>query len=407
MPPENDRDDSTRPSPDALAPTVPAQQSIKTDQTAPTIVESTVPQLNMETLPPPEKMIGLTLDGRYFVESELGHGGIDAVYLARDRKLVDKPVVIKVLLEKSLQSDWAVRKFDQEKEALARVDHPGIIGILDTGELPDGKPYIVMQYVDGVTLRSIMRPEGANLYRAAPLMEQIGHALSAAHEEGVFHRDLKPENIMIQMLAGNREQVKIIDFGIAKIRDSQVAPSNVVGATASTIAYMSPEQLRAEKVTAPSDVYALGVIAYELVTGRRPFNPETLFQLLEMQREDVRVKPKDLRPALSEAAQTVILRALAFDRNDRYQTAAEFGEDFAKAVNTSIEAGRGLVDREAPTKTRAHWRIFGAGRPIAADGLSCRRKEQQGLAGYSAADVQKVTGLSCSPPSIFDATCLQ
>jgi serine/threonine protein kinase len=221
---------------------------------------------------------------------------------------------------------------------------------LDTGELPDGKPYIVMQYVDGFTLRSIMQPEGADLDRVANLMEQVGHALNAAHEEGVFHRDLKPENIMVQVLAGNREQIKIIDFGIAKVRDSQVAPSTFVGATAGTIAYMSPEQLRAEKVTAPSDVYALGVIAYELVTGRRPFNPETLFQLLEMQREGVRVKPKDLRPSLPEPAQAVILKALAFERKDRYQSAAEFGEDFEKAIEQGVETPRGYVDRDAPTK---------------------------------------------------------
>lgn len=351
MSPEKDRDEATVTSPGAIAPTVPAQESFKSDPTAETVYGQTEPALNTTVLPRPEGFVGMTLGGRYFVESELGQGGIGAVYLARDRKLVDKPVVIKVLLEKSLQSEWAVRKFDQEKEALARVDHPGIIGILDTGELPDGKPYIVMQYVDGFTLRSIMLPEGADLDRAASLMEQIGHALSAAHEEGIFHRDLKPENIMIQMLAGNREQVKIIDFGIAKVRDSQVGPSTVIGATAGTIAYMSPEQLRAEKVTASSDVYALGVIAYELVTGRRPFNPETLFQLLEMQREGVRVRPKDLRPALPEPAQAVILKALDFDRKDRYQSAAEFGEDFARAIDRGVETPGGYVDREAPART--------------------------------------------------------
>lgn len=351
MPPEKDRDESTRPSPDEPAPTIPSEQSFSSDPTAPTVVELTAPQLNTAMLPLPKEMAGAVLNGRYYVESELGHGGIGAVYLARDRKLMDKAVVIKVLLEQSLQNEWAVRKFGQEMEALARVDHPGIIGILDSGNLPDGKPYLVMQFVDGFTLRSIMLPEGADLDRVATLMEQIGQALSAAHEQGVFHRDLKPENIMVQPLAGNREQVKIIDFGIAKVRDSQVGPSTVVGATAGTIAYMSPEQLRAEKVSASSDVYALGIIAYELVTGRRPFNPETLFQLLEMQGEGVRVKPKDLRPALPEPAQTVILRALAFDRKDRYQSAAEFGEDFASAIDRGVETPRGYVDREAPTKT--------------------------------------------------------
>jgi serine/threonine-protein kinase len=310
-----------------------------------------MPRLKTTHLPPPEKLIGTILDGRYFVEKELGHGGIGAIYLARDRKLVDKQVVIKVLLEKTLQNEWAVGKFKHEKEALARVDHPGIIGILDTGELTDGKPYIVMQYVDGVTLRSIMRAEGMDLDRAARLIEQIGEALGAAHEDGIIHRDLKPENIMIQPLAGGREQAKVIDFGIAKVRDSQVAPSTVVQATAGTIAYMSPEQLRAEKVTVASDIYALGVIGYEMVTGRRPFNPETGYQLLEMQREGVRVRPKDLRPALSDATQAVILKAIAFEPQDRYQSAVAFGEDFARAITTGVETPRGFVEREAqPTE---------------------------------------------------------
>jgi serine/threonine-protein kinase len=121
--------------------------------------------------------------------------------------------------------------------------------------LPDGKPYIVMQYAEGATLRSIMGSEGTDLDRTARLMEQIGHALSAAHDKAILHRDLKPENIMIQKLAGDREQIKIIDFGIAKVRDSQVAPSTALAATVGTVAYMSPEQLRAEPLTTSSDVY--------------------------------------------------------------------------------------------------------------------------------------------------------
>lgn len=350
MPPQNEDTDSTQPSSTTLSSAAPAQSGLVSDQTVPTIYDSTVPQLVTSTLPPPENLIGATLDERYYVERELGRGGIGAVYLARDRKLVNKAVVIKVLLEKTFQNAWAVRKFQHEKEALARVDHPGIIGLLDTGELPDGKPYIVMQYVDGVTLRSIVRAEGIALERAARLVEQIGQALGTAHKYGIVHRDLKPDNIMIQSLAGEREQAKVIDFGIAKVRDSQVAPSTAAESTAGTITYMSPEQLRAEKVTPASDMYALGVIAYELVAGRRPFNPESGYQLLEMQRGGVRVRPKDLRPSLPAAAQDVILKALAYEPQDRYQSAAEFGEDFAKAINARVETPRGVAEQAVPTK---------------------------------------------------------
>ncbi|HEX8745997.1 MAG TPA: serine/threonine-protein kinase, partial [Pyrinomonadaceae bacterium] len=350
MPPQNEHNDPPQPSSTVSSSTAPTQVNPESDPTAPTFLDSTQPRLNTTHLPPPQNLLGRTLDGRYVIEKELGQGGVGAVYLAHDKKLMNRPVVVKVLLEKSLQNEWAVQKFHQEKEALARVDHPGIVGVLDNGELPDGKPYIVMQYVEGTTLRSVIKPEGMDLDLAGRLMEQTGAALSAAHEEGIFHRDLKPDNIMIQKLAGGREQVKIIDFGIAKVRDSQLAPSTVTGQTAGTIAYMSPEQLRAEKVTQASDIYALGIIAYEMVTGRRPFNPESMFQLLDMQREGIRVKPKDLRPALTEAAQEVILRALEYEPRSRYQGAREFGEDFARAISRGAETPGGYIDREAPTQ---------------------------------------------------------
>ncbi len=275
---------------------------------------------------------GLTLDSRYFIEKELGRGGVGAVYLARDRKLHDKRVVIKVLLDKSLQNSWVVQKFQQEKEALARVDHPGVVGILDTGELPDGKPYLVMQFIDGVTLRSLIRPEGLALDGAAEWIKQIGRALSAAHDKGILHRDLKPENIMLQRLGAGEEQVKIIDFGIAKLKDSIVAPSTMTGATAGTVSYMAPEQLSGRTVSAATDIYALGAIAYEMLTGRKPFNPETGFELLEMQRGGVRLKPSDLRPSLSEAADRIMLRALSFDPMERFQSARELGDALARTL---------------------------------------------------------------------------
>src|SRR2546421_3591922 len=297
-----------------------------------TLNETSTAPLNETTLPQLSQLIGETIDGRYAIEKALGQGGVGAVYLARDRKLHDKRVVIKVLLDRSLQNSWVVQKFQQEKEALARVDHPGVVGILDTGELTDGKPYLVMQYIDGVTLRSQIKPEGMSLDRAAEIIRQTGRALSAAHDRGIFHRDLKPENIMLQTFGSGEEQVKIIDFGIAKLKDSVVAPSTMTGATAGTVAYMAPEQLSGRAVSAATDIFAMGAIAYELVTGRKPFNPETGFELLEMQRSGVRVRPKDLRPSLSEAASDLILRALSFEAQQRFTSARELGDGLARAL---------------------------------------------------------------------------
>ena len=319
---------------DATAPTVTAGGAINGGLLAET------------SLFPSESLLGITIDNRYFVEKELGRGGVGAVYLARDRKLHDKAVVIKVLLEKSLQNAWVVQKFQQEKEALARVDHPGVVGILDNGELPDGKPYLVMQYIDGTTLRSQIRPEGMPLEHAAELIKQIGRALAAAHDKGIFHRDLKPENIMLQRYGAGEEQVKIIDFGIAKLKDSIVAESTLTGATAGTVSYMSPEQLSGRPVSAAMDIYAMGAIAYELVTGRKPFNPETGFELLEMQRAGVRVKPSDLRPSLSSEADEIILRSLSFDPHQRFQGARELGDLLSRT----------LTEETAPLELRADGR---------------------------------------------------
>ena len=308
-----------------------------------TLNETSDVPLNETTLPQQPGLVGQTIDERYVIESAIGQGGVGAVYLARDRKLHDKRVVIKILLDRSLQNEWVVQKFQQEKEALARVDHPGVVGILDTGELPDGKAYLVMQFIDGVTLRSQVKPEGMPLARAAEIIKQIGRALSAAHERGIFHRDLKPENIMLQSFGRGEEQVKIIDFGIAKLKDSLVAPSTVTGATAGTVAYMAPEQLTGKPITAATDIFALGAIAYEIVTGRKPFNPETGFELLEMQRSGVRVQPRDLRPALSTEANEVILRALNFAPAERFQTARDFGEVLAQ----SLDEESGTLDQNS------------------------------------------------------------
>ena len=298
--------------------------------------------------------LGVKLKDRYVIEKELGRGGIGVVFLARDTQLLSKPVVIKILLEEIAESthhEWFRKKFRQEVEALARIDHPGVVGILDAGELPDGKPYLVMQFVEGATLRSVIGPQGLPLERVAQIMRQIGHALSAAHDKGVCHRDLKPENIMLQTLGEGGDLVKLIDFGIAQVKDSQVV-SNVATKVAGALPYMAPEQLRGQPVVS-SDIYAMGVIAYELLVGDLPFWADSGVQLHEMQRAGVRVKPRDLRPELPEAAQQVILKALAFDAQDRYPRARDFGEELAKALATQeVPTGPVKSTSMLPTPTQ-------------------------------------------------------
>lgn len=279
-----------------------------------------------------DPLLGTMLDSRYLVKRRLGRGGFGVVYLATDEKMMSRPVVVKALLDEKISSEWSVRKFKQEMEALARVDHPSIVGIFDSGQLSDGKPYIVMQYVDGSSLRSLISPEGMAFWRAANIIQQVGRALSAAHERGILHRDLKPENIMVQTLGDGEEQVKVIDFGIAKVKNSVISLSSAGNQTVGTAAYMSPEQLSAGTVSPASDVYCFAVIAYEILTGRRPTNPDSAFQLLELQRSGVRIKPRDLRPNLSEKAESIILQGLSFEPRERYERARDFGDLLSSAL---------------------------------------------------------------------------
>ena len=210
-----------------------------------------------------------------------------------------------------------------------------MVSIIDAGELAGKKPYIVMQHVEGISLREAIsaKPEGMEFERVAPIIRDIGAALKAVHQKEIYHRDLKPENIMLRHPGAAEEHVMVLDFGIAKVKGSLIGPSTVPGAgTMGTVAYMSPEQLHGDKVTAASDLYSFAVIAYEILTGRRPFVADTPAHLFDMQHEGVRVKPKDLRRRLPEEAQLIILRALAFLPGDRGPGVKEFSERLSRAL---------------------------------------------------------------------------
>lgn len=281
---------------------------------------------------------GMKLHGRYFIEKELGHGGIGVVYLARDVQVHERLVVIKMLLETSINNQWLTQKFQQESEALALIDHPGVVKILDRGELSDGRPFIVMEYIRGDTLESYLCPKGMNLDQIAFIVRQIGQALSAAHDEGIVHRDLKPTNIMIQRLSGNAIQIKLIDFGIAKVTQSS-AHLITEPVEAGTLAYMAIEQLLNGESSSLSDIYSFGVIVYEMVTGCRPFIPHQGAEPLavrhlfvEMQKAGVQTSPRELRPDLPETASDLILKVLSSNPEERISRAWEFGNYLADVL---------------------------------------------------------------------------
>ena len=302
---------------------------------------------------PQELRPGLKLKNRYLIEKELGRGGIGVVYLARDERLHAMPVVIKFLLDTSNQSAWLAKKFLQEAEALTRINHPGVVRVIDKDKTDDGKPFFVMEFIKGKPLRSVMPVSGMDFEYTAELVRQIGQALGAAHREGILHRDLKPENIMLETLSDGQEQIKLIDFGIAKVRNSEEGSTTNLGIIAGSLHYIAPEQLSGQAVSTATDIYSLAIIAYEMVTGRRPFNPDApselvvVQQLAEMHRAEDLIRPKQLRPSLSETAQSVILNALSFDPQRRPQDARSFGEELARALTTGSNSFQATV--VAPT----------------------------------------------------------
>jgi serine/threonine protein kinase len=279
-----------------------------------------------------ERLVGSLVGGRYLVDQEIGAGGISTVYLARDLQAFGRNVVVKVLQKEFEQDEYIVKKFRQEAEALSRVDHPNVVSIHGRGELDGGRPYIILQYVKGTSLRDIIAPGGIDLERAATIIRWVAHALTATHEAGVLHRDLKPENVMLQPF-GDEERVVVIDFGIAQVKDSVIGRTTSVTSTVGTLYYMSPEQLGGEELTPASDTYALGIIAYELVTGRQPFAPRTAYQLLDEQRAGVAVSPGELRPELPAPAQDAILRALSFDPAERQPRTRDFGNELYRSLS--------------------------------------------------------------------------
>ena len=313
---------------------------------------------------------GATLKDRYVIERELGRGGIGIVYLARDERLHGMPVVVKFLLDQSPNTSWAAKKFLQEAEALTRIAHPGVVKVLDRDRTADGRPFFVMEFIRGRSLRSAIEPQGLPLEQAAVLIAQIGQALGAAHREGVFHRDLKPENVMLAALGDGDEHVKLIDFGIAKVRDSQAGTATEVAVVAGSMYYMAPEQFMGEPVTAAADIYAFALIACELLTGRRPFNPDAptqiaaMQQLIGMQRAEQFVAPRQLRPSLPAAAEAVLLRGLAFDPQKRPQDARQFGDELARVL-TKPQASSLKPEPHAPsTAPLAETIVSARARPV-------------------------------------------
>src|SRR5215204_6904389 len=251
-----------------------------------------------------DPMLGKVVAGRYRLETLLGEGGMGVVYRAR-HVLIDRVVALK-LIRPDLRGETHLRAWMlREARAANRVDHAHIIDIHDIGETEDGELYLVMEYLVGTPLSAELARGPMPLNRGVDILEQMGAALSRAHDLGVVHRDLKSDNILLTVRGGRKDFVKILDFGLAALaHDPRLAPK---GAVFGTPEYMSPEQARGEEAGPPSDLYALGVLFFEMLTGQLPFRSNDRDTLLEMQRSAPPPKPSAIKPDAHPQGEAIVL----------------------------------------------------------------------------------------------------
>src|SRR5688572_22705953 len=276
--------------------------------------------------------LGKVIAGRYRLEARIGEGGMGIVYRAR-HVLIDRVVAVK-LIRPDLRGETHLRAWMlREARAANRVDHAHIIDIHDIGETDEGELYLVMEYLVGTPLSADLARGPLPLARGVDIMEQMGAALSRAHDLGVVHRDLKSDNILLTTRGGRKDFVKILDFGLAALaHDPRLAPK---GAVFGTPEYMSPEQARGEEAGPQSDLYALGVLFFEMLTGQLPFRSNDRETLLEMQRSASAPKPRSIKPDVLPAAESIILKLLEKDKRKRHQDAHHLHEEL-KALQRAI-----------------------------------------------------------------------
>lgn len=320
----------------------------------------------------PSSIVGTVLDGQYKIESLLGKGGMGAVYLARHILLGDR-VAIKILPpEVRNNAEW-LRRFRREGQAARRFRHPNAVTVYDLRTAGDGTIYMVMEYVEGLTLDAELKRRGRfTVAEAFEILEPIMSVLNTAHAMGVVHRDLKPENIMIGKLnTGEEHAIKLLDLGIAKMRE--IAGVENSGSTELTMAgqvlgtpyYMSPEQWGEVsrdgnmEIDGRTDIYSLGLVAYQMITGQRPYTGTTL---PELRREHISVSPPPLSekvPGVSKAFSDAIDRAISKDRGDRQPNAGELATQLRAALDsttTPVASGRTFPDIPHAASSSAHTR---------------------------------------------------
>lgn len=329
---------------------------------------------------PVDPLLGHTLDDKYRLEEQLGIGGMGTVYRAR-HVLIDRAVAVKVLNPRFVEDEAARTRFRREAKAAGRLQHSNAVTVTDFGESPDGYVYLVMELLEGRTLRDVLAKEAPlDVARSVSLMLQISAAVAAAHEAGIIHRDLKPANIFVVQRADLPAMVKVLDFGIAKLAAETLDEEDYltltqVGAMIGTPRYMSPEQCDGADLSPAADVYSLGCILYEMLAGTVPFSGSTPLAIAMKHTAEAPRSPRDFVATIPPALEQVVLHALEKQPQDRPANAAEFRKELMataerlgfehaaitsspdlaalRSVGTESPSGRLIIDISRLRETRA------------------------------------------------------
>src|SRR5580698_6647371 len=276
-----------------------------------------------------DPLVGRTLPGGYVILDLVGIGGMGRVYRA-EQTVLARTVAVKIIHPHLVGEENAAARFITEARAASRLNHPNSVGVIDFGKTPDGQLYLVMEFLRGRDLARVAYEEGPLPFRRiVDVLRQVLAALSEAHHLEIIHRDLKPENIILEPMRTGGDFVKVVDFGLAKVREAEEKPSiTSPGIVCGTPEYMSPEQGRGDPIDARSDLYAVGVIFYQMLTGRLPFEAESPTQVVLMHISTPPPDPRKVAPdrQIPEALVNVLLMAMAKEPEHRFTDADEFSE---------------------------------------------------------------------------------
>lgn len=270
---------------------------------------------------------GIMLANRYEILEKIGAGGMSDVFLAKDHSL-GREVAVKILKQEFAEDRIFVAKFRAEAQAAAGLEHPNIVSIYDVGS-EGSLYYIVMEYVEGITLKTYINKKGRLTYNEAlSIAIQVGRGIEAAHKKNIIHRDIKPQNIII-----SREgKVKVMDFGIARAVTSNTVSADIMG----SVHYASPEQARNGYVTFTTDIYSLGIVMYEMVTGRVPYDGETTVAIAIQHLQGEMVPPSEYAPDLPIAVERIIQKATMKTQSRRYQTMGDMLIDLKRLLQIQM-----------------------------------------------------------------------